>query len=520
MLYKTALVSLSLLAAGCAQQVGIETAETHPGLVWQKCTAKGGCTSQAGSVTLDANWRWLHATSGYTNCYTSNSFNPSLCPDGATCAKNCALDGADYAGTYGIRTSGNSLTLRFVTSGASRNVGSRVYLMADDTHYQVFKLLNQELTFDVDVSRLPCGLNGALYFSEMAADGGMSKEPNNKAGAKYGTGYCDSQCPRDVKFIGGEAGLRSIFIPSPNDPNSGTGNWGACCSEMDIWEANSISTAYTPHPCAATGLTRCSSSSRSCIDKDRYGSACDPDGCDFNSYRMGDKSFYGKGMTVDTNKKMTVVTQFLTDDGTAMGTLSEIRRLYIQDGRVIQNSKINVPGIPTGDSITDAYCASQKSVFGDTNAFAAKGGLAGISKSFANGVVLVMSIWDDYAANMLWLDGNYPPDKSPTLPGVARGTCAAGSGKPADLEVVSPDATVVFSNIKFGDINSTHVVCCGPSPPTTTTGRPTSSTTNSVQNSVTPVKYGQCGGIGWTGPTDCPSGSACVVLNQFYSQCL
>jgi cellulose 1,4-beta-cellobiosidase len=30
--------------------------------------------------------------------------------------------------------------------------------------YKVFKLKNREFTFDVDVSQLPCGLNGALYF--------------------------------------------------------------------------------------------------------------------------------------------------------------------------------------------------------------------------------------------------------------------------------------------------------------------------------------------------------------------
>ena len=59
------------------------------------------------------------------------------------------------------------------------------------TEYQTFNMLNQEFTFDVDVSQLPCGLNGALYLSSMDADGGMSKYPNNKAGAKYGTGYCD-----------------------------------------------------------------------------------------------------------------------------------------------------------------------------------------------------------------------------------------------------------------------------------------------------------------------------------------
>lgn len=72
------------------------------------------------------------------------------------------------------------------------------------TKYQMLKLLGQEFTFDVDVSNLPCGLNGALYFSEMDEDGGMSRFPTNKAGAKYGTGYCDAQCPQDVKFINGE----------------------------------------------------------------------------------------------------------------------------------------------------------------------------------------------------------------------------------------------------------------------------------------------------------------------------
>lgn len=76
--------------------------------------------------------------------------------------------------------------------------------MASDTQYQILQLLGQEFTFDVDVSNLPCGLNGALYFSEMDADGGMSKYPTNLAGAKYGTGYCDAQCPQDLKFINGE----------------------------------------------------------------------------------------------------------------------------------------------------------------------------------------------------------------------------------------------------------------------------------------------------------------------------
>ncbi|KAF8650610.1 hypothetical protein AX16_005164, partial [Volvariella volvacea WC 439] len=200
---KSSLLVLSFLATAYAQQVGTQTAEVHPPLNWARCTSSG-CTNVAGSVTLDANWRWLHTTSGYTNCYTGNSWNTTLCPNGATCAQNCALDGANYQSTYGITTSGNALTLKFVTQGEQKNIGSRVYLMASESRYEMFSLLNKEFTFDVDVSNLPCGLNGALYFSSMDADGGMAKNSGNKAGAKYGTGYCDSQCPRDIKFINGE----------------------------------------------------------------------------------------------------------------------------------------------------------------------------------------------------------------------------------------------------------------------------------------------------------------------------
>ena len=195
----------SLLGLVFGQQVGILTTETQPSLSWSKCTNSGGCTAQSGGVVIDANWRWLHSIHDSTNCYTGNTWNTALCPDPATCAANCALDGADYAGTYGVTTSGDAITLKFVTQGPySKNIGSRLYLTASPTSYEMFMLKNQEFSFDVDVSNLPCGLNGALYFAEMDADGGMAKYPTNKAGAKYGTGYCDAQCPHDIKFINGE----------------------------------------------------------------------------------------------------------------------------------------------------------------------------------------------------------------------------------------------------------------------------------------------------------------------------
>jgi cellulose 1,4-beta-cellobiosidase len=89
------------------------------------------------------------------------------------------------------------LTLKFVTKSSGTNIGSRTYLMETDTKYQMFNLINKEFTFDVDVSNLPCGLNGALYFVEMAADGGINKG-NNKAGAKYGTGKLARSLPISV----------------------------------------------------------------------------------------------------------------------------------------------------------------------------------------------------------------------------------------------------------------------------------------------------------------------------------
>jgi hypothetical protein len=201
------------LAVVRSQQVGTQTDEIHPNLSIQQCATGGNCQTLSTSITIDANWRSLHTTSGTADCYTGNTWNVSVCPDPITCAKNCALDGANYTGSYGIASTGSALTIKLVTHGLNAtNVGSRMYLMANNTNYQMFNLQNQEFAFDVDVSNLPCGLNGALYFVQMDPDGGLSKYPNNKAGATYGTGYCDAQCPKGVKFINGEGRFHFVSL--------------------------------------------------------------------------------------------------------------------------------------------------------------------------------------------------------------------------------------------------------------------------------------------------------------------
>jgi len=177
---------------------------------------------------MDANWRWAHNVGGYDQCGKDTRY----CPDEKTCASNCALEGVeqnDWANTYGVRQINNGIEMQFVVGN---NVGSRTYLLNGDNYY-MFRLKNREFSVDIDTSSLPCGVNGALYFVEMEEDGGM-RYSGNKAGSKFGTGYCDAQCPHDIKWINGEANF---------------GTYGSCCSEMDIWEANQFANAYTPHPC-------------------------------------------------------------------------------------------------------------------------------------------------------------------------------------------------------------------------------------------------------------------------------
>merc|ERR1719221_884256 len=123
---------------------------------------------------------------------------------------------------------------------------------------------------------------------------------------------------------------------------------------------------------------------------------------------------------------MTVVTQFVTADGTDTGALTEIRRFYVQNGKAMD-------------------------------------------KAMESGMVLVMSLWDDHDVNMPWLDSTYPTNGTCDK-GACRGTCDTSSGKPSDVESQHPDAQVKWSNIKYGEIGSTTTGSspspAGPVPPT------------------------------------------------------
>ncbi len=85
-------------------------------------------------------------------------------------------------------TDGGSLFLRQLRDDGSVT-SPRLYLLAEgEKKYRDAAASGKEVSFDADVFKLPCGMNGALYLSEMEADGGQAKNPLNTAGAAYGTG--------------------------------------------------------------------------------------------------------------------------------------------------------------------------------------------------------------------------------------------------------------------------------------------------------------------------------------------
>nr|CAC03464.1 putative endoglucanase [synthetic construct] len=111
-----------------------------------------------------------------------------------------------------------------------------------------------------------------------------------------------------------------------------------------------------------------------------------------------------------------------------------------------------------------------------------------------------------------WKSGGVSVAHLPGRRAAARaGTCSRDSGKPEDVEANAGGVQVVYSNIKFGDINSTFNNNGGGG------GNPSPNTTR--PNLPAQTMWGQCGGQGWTGPTACQSPFTCHVINEFYSQC-
>nr|BAB64553.1 endoglucanase 1 [Pseudotrichonympha grassii] len=174
---------------------------------------------------------------------------------------------------------------------------------------------------------------------------------------------------------------------------------GDCCPEFDIQEASKHAMVFTTHSCQQAT------------------SGCDSSGCGYNPYR-DDNNHAFWGTTVNVNQPVTVVTQFRAD---ASGNLNEVRRLYVQGGKTIESPK----------SLTDSFCHYNA---GDWHS------LSNMGASFKKGHVLVFSLWDSDGMN--WMDGGN------------NGGCTSYNIN--QLETSNPGLKVTWSNIKFGDLDSTY----------------------------------------------------------------
>lgn len=195
-------------------------------------------------------------------------------------------------------------------------------------------------------------------------------------------------------------------------------------------------------------------------------------------------------------------TQFITDNGKTSGTLSQITRKYIQNGREVASSTQG------DDTITTQQCNAW-----DSSA-ATFGSLPAMGQALGRGMTLIFSIWNDNSQFMNWLDSG------------SNGPCSATEGDPALIMKNFPNTHVTFSNIRWGDIGSTTGNTGGvtTSSKTTITTSTTSKsfttsatkTSSTVQTTTTTgpsqpkqTHWGQCGGSGYTGPSVCESPYTC-----------
>lgn len=92
-----------------------------------------------------------------------------------------------------------------------------------------------------------------------------------------------------------------------------------------------------------------------------------------------------------------------------------------------------------------------------------------------------------------------------TVPGPAEFSCS-GSGNGGGSNPSQP-TTLKTSTVIATSTKAAATTTAAGSQPTSPSG-------------CSVAKWGQCGGIGYSGCTSCASGSSCKVQNDYYSQCL
>jgi hypothetical protein len=370
---------------------------------------------------------------------------------------------------------GDELTLKY---GGSDIGGPRVYLIEEEgtDKNTMFMLRGQEFTFDVELSTMTCGFNAALYFVGMTA---------NDGGAVNGTNYCDAQA------VG-----------------------GTFCSEMDLFEGNTVAQQYTTHGCSdacasfTEDVTGCKAGATN---------VCDQSGCGLNPFRYGPGTSYdaetnndawhgfGSNFDIDTSKPFTVTTQFQD---------ASIARFYLQSGK-----RIDLPTLyvlpPTDGShygpfesplIQEDYCAD---IYDRWHSGSTKP-LEQMLNNMENGMVLAMSAW---YAQETYVDGL--PAGSQTgmswLDGINNWGHYTKAGPCHETTSDAGDHQATFSNIRFGAIGTTTGPTPSPSPVPTPSPIPVPTPSPSPAPTPSPAAGTCCWG-GCSG--DCHTDTFCDAVSD------
>lgn len=208
----------------------------------------------------------VHTTPSAGSCTTpivSGQVNVDI--DGTTTQWSIAT--SNLAGAK-VAADGSSVTVMhnnraYIVSGCPASFTA-------DTFGTRMPLLGRLFNYTVDLSKVPCACNAALYTVFMPAFN-SSNQPDP---TKCGDYYCD-----------------------------GNQVCGVYCPEMDIMEANTMALQVTPHACGApTG---------------KYYPTCDHGGCAVNT-RQQTGNVYGPGSSfqIDTTQPFVVSTAFYADANT------------------------------------------------------------------------------------------------------------------------------------------------------------------------------------------------------------
>ncbi|KAJ2899840.1 Xyloglucanase [Zalerion maritima] len=108
----------------------------------------------------------------------------------------------------------------------------------------------------------------------------------------------------------------------------------------------------------------------------------------------------------------------------------------------------------------------------------------------------------------------------------AQGTVGGGSGGGSTTTTTSATSSSVATTSTTSKSSTSPVTAeestASTATPTTISTSATTATTTSATSTSTELAshWGQCGGVSWTGPTECGDGYTCTYQNDYYSQCL